>query len=186
MEAAIVALITKIGNEPVAFVALSVFGIAYLIKFFKDVVWPLITKRPKKVKFDLLATEIRQSLQEIKGEIDALSEAVTNHDKLNTSQSLGIFENQVFNTNLSPFRRLKGLRRAFGLRGNGEIKTEGFKIAQTYPDVWKNVMSLKMSLTVIDYEYYKTAVAEINAGVFGGELTFEPDDTNAKITGGVK
>ena len=113
MEAAIVSLINKIGNEPLAIIFLSILILRYLFIFIKDTIWPRIMKRPKKINLyewmveekkereerqkvlDQSLEEFRGNLQRIEGEIEVLSEAVTNHDELNISQSLGIFESQV-------------------------------------------------------------------------------------------
>jgi len=199
MESAIVTLISKIGNEPLAILFLVFLFIKFIVHILRDYVWPLIMKRPKKIKFDKWATEeklereerqkitdnalaeFRQDLQEIKGEIDILSEAVANHDELNISQSMGIFENMVFNARLDPYRRLKALRRLFGLKGNGDAKVEGFNVARENPGDWKKVLALKMKLTVINYNYYRTAIEEINKKILDHGLTYVPDDVNARI-----
>jgi len=104
VESAIVTLISKIGNEPLAILFLVFLFIKFIVHILRDYVWPLVMKRPKKIRFDKWATEeklereerqkitdnalaeFRQDLQEIKGEIDVLSEAVANHDDHETTE----------------------------------------------------------------------------------------------------
>jgi hypothetical protein len=138
-----------------------------------------IGKIEKLLQDDVVDRKKRQAtfdkeFRTIKSDIRDIFSILADHEELWEKTSEGTLTNMLFSESpkLSTFLKLKSYLRLIGLKKNGDIKERGFDLILNNKKDWKTVLQVMpdMKLTIVDEEFFKNTLEEINHRLFSGMM----------------
>jgi hypothetical protein len=116
--------------------------------------------------FDRQFNEIKTEAADIKKDVQNVFRILADHEEFQEKVSEGTLENMLFNDNVSIFKRLKAYKRLIAMGKNGKIRAKGFDLVLNNKDVWEAVEESGLKLNIVNQEYFKEVMHEIDTKIF--------------------
>jgi hypothetical protein len=91
---------------------------------------------------------------------------LADHEEFANKISQGTLENQLYNEDLTIFKRLKAFLRLIAMRVNGRIREKGFNLILQYKEDWRDVLESHVELKIVDQEYFDEVMKDIDKRIF--------------------
>ena len=125
----------------------------------------------KRLAADAVERKERQAaldvkLNETEASVKKLFSIIADHEEFANKISQGTLENQLYNEDLTIFKRLKAFLRLIAMRVNGRIREKGFKLILQHKEEWRDVLEAHVELKIVDQNYFNEVMEDIDKRIF--------------------